>query len=87
MTRFSPLMAALALVACASSAQLPQLTAARPVGEIPAQALPTPAVGDMAPDFLFTPITATGIGKTTRLSDYRGQTVVLWLFIKARTRG
>ena len=87
MTRFSPLLATIAAVACASSAQLPQLTAAKPVGAVPAQALPTPAVGDMAPDFMFTPITANGIGKTTRLSDYRGQTVVLWLFIKARTRG
>ena len=42
---------------------------------------------DMAPDFMFAPITSTGIGPTKRLSDYRGQTVVLWLFIKARTRG
>jgi hypothetical protein len=41
----------------------------------------------MAPDFMFTPITASGIGATKKLSDYRGQTVVLWLFIKARTRG
>ena len=87
MTRVSPLFASLALVACASSAQLPQLTAAKPVGETPAQALPMPAVGDMAPDFMFTPISANGIGKTQKLSDYRGQTVVLWLFIKARTRG
>lgn len=87
MTRFSPLFASLAVVACASSAQLPQLTAARPVAETPAQAMPTPNVGDMAPDFMFTPITASGIGKTQKLSDYRGQTVVLWLFIKARTRG
>ena len=87
MTRFSPLLVTIAAVACASSAQLPPLTAARPVGDVPAQAMPTPAVGDMAPDFMFTPITADGIGRTTRLSDYRGQTVVLWLFIKARTRG
>ena len=87
MTRFSPLLATMAAVACASSAQLPPLTAARPVGPAPAQAMPAPAVGDMAPDFMFTPITASGIGKTQKLSDFRGQTVVLWLFIKARTRG
>lgn len=87
MTRFSPLLATIAAVACASTAQLPPLTAARPVGAIPANALPTPAVGDMAPDFMFAPITANGIGKPKKLSDYRGQTVVLWLFIKARTRG
>jgi hypothetical protein len=87
MTRFSPLLATIAAVACASSAQLPPLTAARPVGPTPAQALPAPAVGEMAPDFMFTPISASGMGKTQKLSDYRGQTVVLWLFIKARTRG
>ena len=87
MIRFSPLLATIVTVACASSAQLPTLTAARPVGETPATARPTPAVGDMAPDFMFAPITATGIGPTKKLSDYRGQTVVLWLFIKARTRG
>ena len=87
MTRFSPLLATIAAVACASSAKLPPLTAARPVGAIPATAQPTPAVGDIAPDFMFAPITGSGIGKTMKLSDYRGQTVVLWLFIKARTRG
>ena len=87
MTRFSPLLATIAAVACSSSAQLPPLTAARPVGAIQATAQPTPAVGDMAPDFMFAPITASGVGKTVKLSDYRGQTVVLWLFIKARTRG
>lgn len=87
MTRFSPLLATMVVVACASSAQLPQLTAARPVGEIPATAQPAPNVGDLAPDFMFTPITSGGIGRTKKLSDYRGQTVVLWLFVKARTRG
>jgi hypothetical protein len=87
MTRFSSLLATMAALACASSAPVPSLTAARPVGATPAQAMPTPAVGDMAPDFMFSPITAAGTGKTKRLSDYRGQTVVLWLFVKARTRG
>lgn len=87
MTRFSPLFATMIAVACASSAPLPPLTAARPVGPSPAQAMPAPAIGDMAPDFMFAPISANGIGKTRKLSDYRGQTVVLWLFIKARTRG
>lgn len=87
MTRFSPLLAMMAAVACASSAQLPPLTAAKPVGPSPVHALPTPAVGEMAPDFMFTPISAAGNGRTQKLSDYRGQTVVLWLFIKARTRG
>lgn len=87
MPRFSPLLATMVALACASSAQSPSLTAARPVGPSPTQAMPAPAIGDMAPDFMFAPISASGIGKTKKLSDYRGQTVVLWLFIKARTRG
>lgn len=87
MTRFSPLLATMVAVACASSAQLPPLTAARPVGPASGQAMPAPAVGDLAPDFMFTPISANGSAKTRKLSDYRGQTVVLWLFVKARTRG
>ena len=51
-------------------------------------AAPIPAVGDVAPDFSFRAIDRDGIAaKPTRLSDYRGQTVVLWFFVKARTRG
>jgi hypothetical protein len=47
-----------------------------------------PAVGDIAPDFSFRAIDRNGIAANpTKLSDYRGQTVVLWFFIKARTRG
>lgn len=47
-----------------------------------------PRVGDMAPDFTFRASTRYGMLRDAqRLSDYRGQTVVLWLFIKARTRG
>jgi hypothetical protein len=47
-----------------------------------------PKVGDVAPDFTFRPITKDGLAaKPARLSDYKGQTVVLWFFIKARTRG
>lgn len=47
-----------------------------------------PAIGSVAPDFTFRPITAKGISqRPARLSDYRGQTVVLWFFVKARTRG
>jgi len=47
-----------------------------------------PAVGDMAPDFTVRGATRYGLLRDpVRLSDFRGQTVVLWLFIKARTRG
>jgi hypothetical protein len=88
MNRFSPLLLAVTAAACASTAQ-PPVSAATPVGmPVPASALPTPEVGAMAPDFLFTPITSAGIAtKSAKLSDYRGQTVVLWTFIRARTRG
>jgi hypothetical protein len=51
-------------------------------------AVPVPAVGAVAPDFSFRAINREGIAANpTRLSDYRGQTVVLWFFVKARTRG
>jgi hypothetical protein len=47
-----------------------------------------PNVGDMAPDFSAKGATRFGVLRDpVRLADYRGQTVVLWLFIKARTRG
>jgi hypothetical protein len=47
-----------------------------------------PEIGSVAPDFTFRAITSTGIAPAVaRLSDLRGQTVVLWFFVKARTRG
>jgi len=39
--------------------------------------------GDKAPDFTVLDHT----GKTRRLSDYRGKTVVLWFYAKADTPG
>ena len=53
----------------------------------PPPALPIPEVGTMAPDFDFTPVTLSGIGRATRLSALKGQTVVVWFFAKARSRG
>ena len=45
-------------------------------------------VGEMAPDFEMTGSTRYGILKDpVRLSDYRGKTVVLASFFRARTRG
>lgn len=62
--------------------------AQQPQQQQPDSAAPTPAIGDMAPDFAFRPISRDGIAPAPKkLSDYRGQTVVLWFFIKARTRG
>lgn len=47
-----------------------------------------PKIGEMAPDFEFTGITRYGkLANSQKLSDFRGQTVVLAFFPKARTRG
>lgn len=49
---------------------------------------PGPVVGSMAPDFSLP--AATRFGRTAepfRLSQYRGQTLVLAFFSRARTRG
>lgn len=67
---------------------LASVTRAQQPATAPADSNPPPAVGDMAPDFTFRAITKDGIApRAAKLSDYRGQTVVLWFFIKARTRG
>jgi hypothetical protein len=77
----SALLPSLLLAAALSAAEAQQPAAA--VG-----APATPAVGDLAPDFAIRGATRFGLLKDpVRLSDFRGQTVVLWLFIKARTRG
>ena len=47
-----------------------------------------PAVGDVAPDFSLPGATRYGLLKgPVRLSDYRGQAVVLAFFYQARTKG
>ncbi len=49
---------------------------------------PALAVGAQAPDFSIPGATRYGILKNpVRLSDYKGKTVVLAFFFKARTRG
>ena len=49
---------------------------------------PGPAVGDMAPDFTVVGATRYGVLRdSVRLSGFRGQTVVLAFFPKARTKG
>jgi hypothetical protein len=73
------LMGLLSLASAAAGAQQPAA---------PPDTMALPKVGDVAPDFAFRPITSDGLAsKPARLSDYKGQTVVLWFFIKARTRG
>lgn len=53
-----------------------------------APATPTPEVGSIAPDFAIAGATRFGLLRDSiRLSDFRGQTVVLAFFFKARTKG
>lgn len=58
-----------------------------------AQAAPAPApvplkVGDMAPDFTVVTATANGVSaKPFKLSEHKGETIVLAFFPKARTSG
>ena len=77
--RVGSLLLGLALLAApaASTAQQPA-----------APATPTPDVGSVAPDFTITGATRFGVLRDSiRLSDFRGQTVVLAFFFQARTKG
>ncbi len=50
--------------------------------------MPAPDVGSMAPDFQLPGATRYGLlQRPVRLSDYRGKTVVLAFFYRARTKG
>jgi hypothetical protein len=69
------------LFASAGAAQQPQpqQPGAQPVGL---------TVGEVAPDFTISGATRYGVLRdSVRLSDFRGQTVVLAFFPKARTKG
>lgn len=79
--RSSARVAALAVtLAAASSAAIAQ--------GAPAPA-PTPLkVGDVAPDFTVTTVTMKGVeAKPFRLSEHKGETIVLAFYPKARTQG
>jgi hypothetical protein len=77
--------ALLALAALPAHGQQP--TGTQPPPPAP-PVLAVPAVGDMAPDFSIRGATRYGVlANRPRLSDYKGQTVVLAFFIQARTRG
>jgi peroxiredoxin Q/BCP len=73
-------VAAFLLASAAASQQpQPQQPTAQPVGL---------AVGEVAPDFTMPGATRYGVLRdSVRLSDFRGQTVVLAFFPKARTKG
>jgi hypothetical protein len=63
-----------------------QVTPAPATG--PAPGANGPQVGSVAPDFTLPGATRYGrLQNPVKLSDYRGQTVVLAFFIQARTKG
>jgi AhpC/TSA family protein len=60
----------------------------QPTAPPPPPAPPALEVGAVAPDFAMPGATRYGTLKNpVRLSDYKGKTVVLAFFFKARTRG
>ena len=74
-------LVAVALVVAASSAAYAQ-------DAQPGSAATAPTVGQMAPDFTLPGATRYGLLKQQiKLSELRGQTVVLAFFPKARTKG
>lgn len=69
------------LAAVALAAALVAVPGARLAAQVP-------QVGDMAPDFTLKGSTKDGLlTKPIHLADFRGQTVVLAFFPKARTKG
>jgi len=77
---FAAALLALALPAGAQTARAP--AAAAP------PAPPAIAVGQTAPDFTLPGATRYGsLAAPVKLSDFRGQTVVIAFFYKARTKG
>jgi len=75
----------IAMLALAVSVASPRsLVAQQPA----APATPTPEIGSVAPDFTIAGATRYGLLRdSVRLSDFRGQTVVLAFFFQARTKG
>ena len=79
-----PVLLAALMVAASASLAVAQQPAAPP----PGSAAFAPDSGAVAPDFAIPGATRFGLLKDpVRLSDYRGQTVVLAFFPKARTKG
>jgi hypothetical protein len=80
MQKIVSLFATLAVTAGSAAAQQPATA--------PAPSAPPLEVGAVAPDFTIPGATRYGVLKEQiKLSDYKGKTVVLAFFFKARTRG
>ena len=70
-------------LAAAATLMLPMAVNAQETG-----APPVPEIGQRAPDFQVTGATRFGVLRDpVRLSDFRGKTVVLAFFFRARTKG
>lgn len=83
-----PIALGAALFGCAPAvvpAQQPPVVRAPAVAPAPR---PGPEIGSVAPDFSLPAATRYGrLAEPFRLSQFRGQTVVLAFFVQARTRG
>ena len=81
MLKVVSVLGALAVAAGSAVAQQPAAVA-------PAPSAPPLEVGAVAPDFAIPGATRYGVLKDQiKLSDYKGKTVVLAFFFRARTRG
>ncbi len=78
-----------AFIALAAFMAAPSLYSQQPAAApVPGSAATAPTVGQAAPDFSLPGATRFGLLKDpVKLSDYRGQTVVLAFFARARTKG
>jgi peroxiredoxin Q/BCP len=82
-SRRPALLAAIFVAAGAGAA-----VAQQPAAPVPGSAAFAPDIGATAPDFALPGATRYGLLKDpVRLGDYRGQTVVIAFFPKARTKG
>jgi peroxiredoxin Q/BCP len=76
----------LALAVALSAVAVSGARAQQPAPAAPA--IPSPEVGTMAPDFTLPGATRYGtLREPIHLSDFRGKTVVLAFFYRARTKG
>ena len=78
-------IAAFAAMLCTGAAAHAQQPAVQPAVQ---PVYPSPEVGSLAPDFALPGATRYGtLRNPVRLSDFRGKTVVLAFFYRARSKG
>jgi thioredoxin-dependent peroxiredoxin len=81
-------MRSLCLAAGLAATAVAAAAAQQPATPSPAPAAPPLEVGAVAPDFAMSGATRYGVLRSPiHLSDFKGKTVVLAFFFKARTRG